>query len=200
MRADDVGLLLVDEAGVMRLGRGAGQPEQAVARAELDLGEGPVIDALASGDVVWTADVSVDARWPRLRRVARDHPVRGLLAAPVGDRAEPLGICKALTHNPRTWTDDDIDAIRAFAAILEQVISSVAHARHVGELAAQLQSALESRVLIEQAKGMLMERHGLRDGAAFELLRLHARSSSRKVTEVARELIANRVRQPSQPE
>jgi PAS domain-containing protein len=193
LRADDVGLLLVDQDGSLRDVTAADQPEQAFERAERDLGEGPDIDAFASGEVVWTGDLWVDPRWPRLGPVARDSQVRGVLAAPVGDHAHPLGICKALTHNPWTWTDRDIEAIRAFAAILAQVISSVTNAQQNGELAAQLQYALESRVLIEQAKGMLMERHALSDGAAFERLRLEARSSSRKLTDVARELIANRL-------
>jgi PAS domain S-box-containing protein len=192
LRADDVGLLLVGQDGSMRLVAPADQPEQAVVRAERDLGAGPSIDAFASGEVVWTADLSADPRWPRLGPVARDNQVRGVLAAPVGDHTHPLGICKASTRNPRSWTDGDIEAITAFASILAQVISSVTYLQHIGELAAHLQVALESRVLIEQAKGMLMERHGLSDGAAFERLRLHARSSSRKLTEVARELLTNR--------
>ena len=192
LRADDVELLLVDQDGGMRLVTPGDHPARAFERAARDLGEGPAIDAFTSGEVVWTSDLWADHRWPRLRPVARDTQVRGVLAAPVGDRAHPLGICKALTLNPWTWTDRDVEAITAFAAILAQLIRSVAHAQHNVELAAQLQVALESRVLIEQAKGMLMERHGLSDGTAFERLRLEARSSSRKLTEVARELIAKR--------
>jgi AmiR/NasT family two-component response regulator len=59
-------------------------------------------------------------------------------------------------------------------------------------LAALLQSALDSRVLIDQAKGVLMERHGLDDDAAFTRLRRLARASSRRVVDVAREIIADR--------
>ena len=65
-------------------------------------------------------------------------------------------------------------------------------ARDKAELAALLQSALDSRVLIDQAKGVLMERHGLDDDAAFTRLRRLARASSRRVVDVAREIIADR--------
>ncbi len=63
------------------------------------------------------------------------------------------------------------------------------------QLAAQLQSGLESRVLIEQAKGVVMERHGLDDQAAFTRLRRQARSASRRLAEVAREIIGDSARQ-----
>lgn len=76
--------------------------------------------------------------------------------------------------------------------MLAQPIGSATTARDKAELAAQLQSALDSRVLIEQAKGELMERHGLDDDAAFTRLRRQARASSRKVVEVACETIADR--------
>lgn len=78
--------------------------------------------------------------------------------------------------------------------MLAQLIGSATTARDKAELAAQLQSALDSRVLIEQAKGVLMERHGLDDGAAFTRLRRQARASSRKLADVARETIADRTR------
>jgi AmiR/NasT family two-component response regulator len=71
---------------------------------------------------------------------------------------------------------------------------SACDARHNGELATQLQFALESRVLIEQAKGVLMERHCLDHQTAFTRLRRLARSSSRKLPEVAREIIGDRNR------
>jgi AmiR/NasT family two-component response regulator len=85
-----------------------------------------------------------------------------------------------------------VEAIRAYAAMLSQLIGSVSDARHKGELAAQLQFALESRVLVGQAKGVLMERHGLDDQAAFTRLRRQARSSSRKMTDVACEIVKDR--------
>ncbi len=89
-----------------------------------------------------------------------------------------------------------LEAMRAYAAMLSQLIGSATDARHKGQLAAQLQLALESRVLIEQAKGVLMERHDLDDQAAFTRLRRQARSSSRKLTDLAREIIGDPPRQP----
>jgi AmiR/NasT family two-component response regulator len=76
--------------------------------------------------------------------------------------------------------------------MVSQLVGSSSDARQKGELARQLQVALDSRVLIEQAKGVLMERHGLDGTTAFARLRRAARSSSRPVTEIAREIIEGR--------
>jgi GAF domain-containing protein len=118
------------------------------------------VDAYTSGQVVWTADLWADPRWLRLGPAAKTNRIRGVLAAPVPADGRPVGSCNAVTTKPRDWTEADADAIRAYAAMLAQLIGSATTARDKAELAAQLQSALDSRVLIEQAKGVLMERHG----------------------------------------
>jgi PAS domain S-box-containing protein len=189
LRADGAGLMLADPNGTLHVVTGSDVAEQTFEAAERDLGEGPCIDALTSGEVVWTDDLPADPRWPRLGPAARTNQIRGVLAAPVVQDGRTLGTCNAYTTSPRAWTSSDVEAIQAYAALLTQLIGSASDARHKGELAAQLEVALESRVLIEQAKGVLMERHGLDDQAAFTRLRRQARSSARKLTDVAREVI-----------
>ena len=76
--------------------------------------------------------------------------------------------------------------------MIGRLLGLASEARHRGDLVAQLQGALDSRILVEQAKGVLMEREGLSARAAFERLRRQARARSRKVDEVAREVIAGR--------
>lgn len=91
---------------------------------------------------------------------------------PVIQDGRPIGTCNALTTSPKSWADNDIGAIRTYADMLAQLVGSVGDARHKGELAAQLQFALESRVLIEQAKRRPVDRHGLGDETSFELAAL----------------------------
>ena len=95
--------------------------------------------------------------------------------------------------NSRIWGSWRLAWVLSTVTVrLEPLVGSASDARHKGELAVQLQFALDSRVLLEQAKGILMERHSLDEQVAFTRLRRMARSSSRKLTEVAREIILNR--------
>ena len=190
LRADGVGLMLADEQGALGWVTATNEAERAFEQAERDLGEGPCVDAFTAGQVVWTADLRADPRWPRLGPAARTNQVRGVLSAPVLVDDQPIGTCNALTGVPRAWTEADAGAVRAFAGMLGRLIGSITDARHKTELTVQLQSALNSRVLIEQAKGVLMERQGVDAQRAFELLRHRARSSERKLADVARELLA----------
>jgi PAS domain S-box-containing protein len=190
LRADGVGLMLADQQGALRWVTATNQAEQAFEQAERDLGEGPCVDAFTAGQVISTSDLRADPRWPRLGPAARANQIRGVLSAPVLLDDQPIGTCNALTTVTRDWTEADAGAVRAFAIMLGRLIGSITDARHKTELTAQLQAALNTRVLIEQAKGVLMERKGVDAQRAFELLRHRARSSERKLADVARELLA----------
>jgi PAS domain S-box-containing protein len=192
LRADGVGLMLADRQGALRWVTATNQAEQAFEQAERDLGEGPCIAAFAGARVVRTPDLQADPRWPRLGPAARTNQIRGVLSAPVLLDDHPIGTCNALTTRPRDWTEADAGAVGAFAIVLGRLIGSMTDARDKSELTAQLQFALSSRVLVEQAKGVLMEREGVNAERAFELLRRRARSSERKLADVAREVLARR--------
>ena len=192
LRADGVGLMLADQQGALRWVTATNQAELAFEQAERDLGEGPCIAAFTAGQVIRTADLQCDPRWPRLGPAARTNQIRGVLSAPVLLDDQAIGTCNALTTVARSWTEADAGAVRAFAVVLGRLIGSITDARHKTELTAQLQFALSSRVLVEQAKGVLMEREGVDAHRAFELLRRRARSSERKLADVARELLARR--------
>jgi hypothetical protein len=77
---------------------------------------------------------------------------------------------------PRDWNDSEVAALQAYAGVVASLVRAAAAARVKGELAEQLQWAPEHRILVEQAKGVLMEREGLSPMAAFERLRTTARS------------------------
>ena len=192
LRADGVGLMLADQQGALGWVTATNEAEQAFERAERDLGEGPCIDAFATTRVIWTPDLRSDPRWPRLGPAARTNQIRGVLSAPVVLDDQPIGTCNALTYETRRWTEADVGAVSAFATMLGRLIGSITDARHKTELTSQLQFALTARVLIEQAKGVIMEREGTDAQRAFELLRRRARSSERKLADVAREVIDRR--------
>jgi GAF domain-containing protein len=83
LRADGVGLMLLDQDGALRWVTATNEAERAFEQAERDLGEGPCIDAFTSGALIWTSDLRADSRWLRLGPPARANQVRGVLSAPV---------------------------------------------------------------------------------------------------------------------
>jgi GAF domain-containing protein len=190
LRADGVGLMLADRQGELRWVTATNEAEQAFEQAQRDLAEGPCLDAYTTGQLVRTADLQADPRWPRLGPAARSHRVRGVLSAPLLLDDQQVGTCNALTTVARDWTDADAGAVAAFAVVLGRLIGSITDARDKTRLTAQLQFALNSRVLVEQAKGVIMEREGVGAERAFELMRRRARSSERKLADVAREVLA----------
>jgi GAF domain-containing protein len=198
--ADGAGLMLADRDGALRWVTATGEAEQAFERAQRDLDEGPCVDAFRKSEVVRSSDLRADPRWPRLAPAVAGNQIRGVLSSPVLHEGRVLGTCNAITHDPRGWTDTDIATIVAFAVVLGRLLASTVEARRRGDLVTQLQTALESRVLVEQAKGVLMEREGLSAQAAFERLRRRARARSSKLDDLAREVIADRRMRGARPE
>jgi hypothetical protein len=94
----------------------------------------------------------------------------------------PLDIYSSV---PWDWDDSELAALQTYAGLVASLLMAAVTAQVKGRLADQLQAALEHRWLIEQAKGMVMAREGLDAQAAFERLRQAARSSSRRLVDVA---------------
>jgi PAS domain S-box-containing protein len=199
LHADAAGLTLRYEDGGHRWMTATGSDALAFEEAQRNLGQGPYLDAIERGEVVWSTDLPGDRRWPRLRAVA-PRSVRGVLAAPVGPAGAPVGAGGVLTTEPRQWRQADAEAMRAYAAVLERLLLAATEASRNLELADQLQQALDRRVLIEQAKGVVMARAGLGADQAFALIRREARSRNRRVVDIAGEVISGYLSgQPAAP-
>jgi GAF domain-containing protein len=112
-------------------------------------------------------------------------PLRAALSAPVEPARGPIGTLEVYAAGPRDWNDSEVAALQAYAGVVANLLRAAAAAAVKGELAEQLQWALEHRVLIEQAKGVLTEREGLSPAAAYERLRTTARTVGRTVRELA---------------
>ena len=91
---------------------------------------------------------------------------------------------------PRGWDDSEVAALQTYAGIVANLFGAAAKAQVKGTLADQLQTALDWRAVIERGKGALMERERLDEQEAFTHLRRAARSSGRRLTEVAAEVAA----------
>jgi GAF domain-containing protein len=187
--ADGAGLLLVDGEDLVCVAT-TDAATRGFEDAQVELARGPCRDAIASGTVVAASNIAAVEAWSGLAAQDRAHRVRAVLSAPVGIGAETVGSLCVTARLVRRWSQADQATITAYAAVVGGLLEAEIGLEDRGETVEQLEHALVGRVLIEQAKGVLMARHGVEAGDAFQDLRRQARSERRKITEVAREVVA----------
>lgn len=185
-----VGVLLRSPNGGMEVATANTEAGMIVERLEVELQEGPCTDALESGEQVLVPDLAQTRdRYPTFAPKAMEAGVRSVHGLPLTIRSETIGSMDLIGLEPF-----DLSAAHlATAQILGDVtVSYLANGRVLAEktqLAEQLQQALDSRVLIEQAKGIIAERRKVPVNDAFEFVRRYARSNQRKLRDVAAAII-----------
>jgi GAF domain-containing protein len=185
-----VGVLLAED-GDLTVATANSPEGEAVEQIEAETGQGPCIQALRSGAVVVETDLrdAVD-RYPAFVPRALEAGVRSIHALPLSGRGELVGAVDIVHREPLDLPAGDVAAAQMLADVAVSYIFAVRLHEESSRLASQLQRALDTRVVIEQAKGVLAERHGEPLPAAFERLRRHARSTNATVREVAAEVVA----------
>jgi GAF domain-containing protein len=153
--------------------------------------EGPCIAAFDDKELVGAEDLTEDARWPLFSAAAVDRGVRAVLASPLPYNQDAVGVVTVLSEEAHPWSAEGELALLAFTDLAALLIASMMQGQQQSELAAQLQTALDSRAVIEQAKGVLIGQQGLSARAAYEQLRAQARSQRRKLAAVSAEIVRN---------
>ena len=159
---------------------------------QFELYEGPAIDAIKTGEVQRTSELGRDERWPQLGPLAAACGIRSVLALPLTVRAEVVGALTVYADDADAFAGDEV--VQSAVMLAAQASVSVANARTHEECVArieQLQEALDSRVVIEQAKGVLMERHRVEPDAAFDRLREASQQENRRLRLIAAEVVAS---------
>jgi hypothetical protein len=186
---DGTGLTLTCEDGQPRRVAVSDAAMQLLEEVQRDFGEGPCLAAFAEDRVVAVQDLCSERVWDRIAVVVRQLQVRGVLSVPVRLADQPVGTLNVYASQPRAWSTAEVQALGAFAVVTAELVSTALElANHQVEVA-QLRQALASRVWIEQAKGMLAATQGITLDQTFQQLRVRARSSSRRLAEVAQELV-----------
>ena len=183
------GLMLVDEHGSLRHVGATDPPARVLEEAQEDLSEGPGIDCLVLGSRASSDDIAADERWPGLRERVVPAGVRAVLAVAVRLGGSPVGSLTVYRETPYSWDDSDRGAIEAYGDVAERLLGAALAERRSGVLVAQLQAALDRRVVIERAVGVLMERHGVGPVIAFGAMRRAARDARRPVADLAAETL-----------
>jgi transcriptional regulator with GAF, ATPase, and Fis domain len=187
---DGAGIMLLSEGSVLRYVAASDEPGQLLEALQEQAREGPCVDAFYHDRPVITPDLAVDRRWPSIGPQASRHGIRAVLGVPIGLRKGPVGTLNVYAAAPHAFDEEDLAAIQAYARVVASLLRAGVQAHVRGRAATQLRYALNHRVLIEQAKGVVMERHKLDEKGAFELLRRHARSTRMPLDKVALEVIA----------
>ena len=140
-----------------------------------------------------TDDLATESRWPELRAALADMTIRAVIGMPTRLGA-PVGTLNVYCDRPRVWDESEIAALEAYNSLLEARLAESLLTKQHDRVVGQLQFALDSRVTIERAIGLLMGRDGIDGATAFNELRRAARSSRRRVNAVAEELLAEHPR------
>jgi GAF domain-containing protein len=157
--------------------------------------EGPCITAFEDKVLVAAEDLMSDPRWPLFTAAAVKRGVRAVLASPIPYNQDAVGVVAVLSEERHPWSPEAELALLAFTDLAALLIATVMMGEQRTLLATQLQNALNSRAVIEQAKGVLIGQQGLSAHAAYEKLRAQARAERRKLAVVAAELVRSAVRE-----
>ena len=186
------GLMMIDSDLSLHATAWSDDASLAFERVQEESGEGPCVESLLNDKVVAVTDIAVDPRWPGVTEAVLDLGVNAVLGVPVHLDGENVGALNVYLREPHEWTDDEISAVAAFANVLHQLLSVAVLGNRSDDLVQQLQSALDTRVVIERAVGLVMGRRSVDAVVAFNVLRAAARSERRRVYEIALEVLEGR--------
>lgn len=192
--AVDAGLLLADSDGRLHVVGSTSERASDIEETELGVDQGPCLDSFRSGSVVETTDLaSSGERWPDFVPVALRRGLRSGYAVPLTLRGQHLGALNLFFDRVGALTDQDAAVAQALSDFA--TIGLVQHRalRERADRAAHLQHALDSRVVIEQAKGAVAFQRGVSIDEAFKILRQHARSINARLHDVAQQIVERRL-------
>ena len=189
--ATDGGLMLVDPLGDLRVVASSSEQMRTLELLELQSSEGPCLDAYRTAEAVGADDIETILRlWPGFGAHVRSAGYRSIYAVPLRLRADVVGALNLFNTDQAPWDEDDLRLAQALADV---ATIGLLHHRAMHDsmlLSTQLQTALNSRVTIEQAKGMLSGRIDITTSDAFERIRRYARSHNLLLADVASNLLA----------
>jgi GAF domain-containing protein len=183
------GLLLADPRGELRVVAASSEAARLLELFQLQSDQGPCLDCFRSGQPVTAADLSSDQRWPRFAAAAAQAGFAAVQALPMRLREQVIGALNLFRATPGDFDPADIRVGQALADVATIGLLHERGMRHSDTLNEQLQAALNSRVVIEQAKGKLAERLGTDMNQAFTILRDHSRNTNQRLSDLARAFV-----------
>ncbi|HEY5024695.1 MAG TPA: GAF and ANTAR domain-containing protein [Acidimicrobiales bacterium] len=186
----EVGLALAATRGELRVMASSTERMRALELIEFQNDEGPCRDCLLTGEQVLNQRLEdSEDLWPRFALQAREAGFQMAHALPLQLRGNVIGAMNIFSPELNELRPEDVNLTQALADVATIGILQERAIKHGTDLASQLQGALNSRIVIEQAKGIVAERRQVDMDEAFTLLRSFARSNRRQLSDVARAII-----------
>jgi GAF domain-containing protein len=183
------GLLLTDGQDTLQMVAASSERTRVLELFQLQAAEGPCVDCFHTGEPVSVADLSTAGRWPRFTEAAAAAGFAAVHAMPMRLRTEVIGALNLFDTSPGPLDSGKLSIGRALADVATIGLLQERAIRRRDVLTAQLQTALNSRIVIEQAKGVLAERLQLPMHEAFTLLRSTSRNTNRRLSDLAQAIV-----------
>ena len=167
--------------------------------SQYETGVGPCLDAFRNGKRYRIDDTAEEDRWPSFARTALEHGVRSTLSLPLSTGgAAAFGAMNFYSCDAAAFTDDVEDTAAVFAGAAATALANAQAYWDAHQLSEDLQAAIKTRAVIEQAKGILMSQSHIGEDEAFTLLIHASQRENRKLRDIAAELVQRAVeRDPS---
>jgi transcriptional regulator with GAF, ATPase, and Fis domain len=183
------GLLLTDGRGALQVVAASSERTRLLELFQLQTDQGPCLDCFHTGTPVSAANLPTDGRWPRFAAAATEVGFASVHALPMRLRTDVIGALNLFDTQPGPLEEQKLRIGQALADVATIGLLQQRAIRRRDVITEQLQSALNSRILVEQAKGLLAERFRVSVDEAFGLLRTNARNRNRRLSDLAQAVI-----------
>jgi GAF domain-containing protein len=192
--AFEFGVVVRDKGQGLRVIAASSEAVKLIDERQLEDGDGPVISALdlATG-MLEVNDEDADGRWPRYGPFMRSIGFKSVCVVPLRTKLEVVGALNVYCRERHTFLESRMEWFSTLAAGAASAIGNSRSSAELLTLTQQLQTALDSRIIIEQSKGIIAAKLGVDISEAFELLRGYSRSEGRSIHKVAEDIISNRI-------
>jgi GAF domain-containing protein len=186
----EVGLLLANTAGRLQVMASSSERSEALELLQSQHEEGPCFECFHKAQPVFSEDLATEHdRWPRIVPAAIEAGIASIHAIPMRVRGESVGALNLFRSSVGRIDERDVTLGQGMADIAAVALLQERAMRETRGVVAQLQGALNSRVRIEQAKGVLAERAQISVDAAFAAMRAYARAHNRRLSDAARDVV-----------
>jgi transcriptional regulator with GAF, ATPase, and Fis domain len=187
--ATGAGVSVANSTGELRFVTATSEAVVEMERVQADHQQGPSVDAFRSGHTRVVTNAAELDQWPSYRDAATNLGLISVAGVPLALNDQSVGALNVYAAEERSWSAETLESVQVLADIATSYVLRAGELAEAHQLNGQLQNALHSRVIIEQAKGMLASEHCVSVDDAFEMLRNHSRQNNVPLRLVAQAVV-----------